>query len=857
MSNSFASLLRQHRQMAGLSQAELAERAGLSQRAISDLERGMRRAPYPATIRHLAEALGLSEGKRIALMQASRRAHAQAAAQAPGTASEGRPRPDTPSESRPRLDNLPREVTSFVGRGEELLELQRLAGRGPCLTLTGLGGVGKTRLALRLAHDLLPRYPDGVWLVELASVTDAGLVPQSIAEALGVAERPGVPVAERVVEHLANRRTLLLLDNCEHLLLTCAELIGRLLRLNSGLHVLVTSREPLRIPGETTWRVAPLVVADARDKLAAAANSEAVQLFVDRAQACVPSFTLSSSNLESVVAICQAVDGLPLAIELAAARLKLLSPERLHERLQDSLRLLTAGSRTAPSRQRTLRGMLDWSYELLPSQDRLLFERLSVFAGGWTLEAAEQVGGVSGVESAEPIDGSGHAEATEQVGARGEVEASAQVGGSGELESAEQVGGSGDLEDARQVGGGGELYADDVLERLAQLVDASLVQADPGADGEPRYRFLQTVHQYSREKLSDRGEQQRLDARRRHAMHFRDLVERSGQDLLGPQQAVEFERLEREHDNLRAALSFALDRGELDLGLRLAAGLVRFWTIRCHFSEGRKWFERCIDLAQRQRGAKVDRDALATLLNGAGNFATMRGEFAVADELLRQSLQLRRELGDQMGAARTLLNLGNVAFSRGDHATATRLFQESLDIRRQLGDTRGTARVLNNLSVLARDGGHVERMTYLADEALVLSRQVGDQEGIALALVSLGVAAHLRHEFADAMEHLKRSLSLFAELRHWREIAECIELIAGVCCKIGQLDRAGRLLGAAEALIESVGLVPLPADRFEYQRTIAALRTALGDDGLTVRWAEGRALTPDSAIADALGAGAQ
>jgi tetratricopeptide (TPR) repeat protein len=335
-------------------------------------------------------------------------------------------------------------------------------------------------------------------------------------------------------------------------------------------------------------------------------------------------------------------------------------------------------------------------------------------------------------------------------------------------------------------------------------------------------------------------------------VYFRDLVERSGQDLLGPQQAVEFERFEREHDNLRAALSFALDNAEMDLALRLAAGLVRFWTIRCHFSEGRKWFERCIDLAQRD--GSVDRDALATIVNGAGNFATMRGDFAVADALLRQSLQLRRELGDQMGAARTLLNLGNVAFSRGDHASATQLFEESLEIRRRLGDTRGTARVLNNLSVLARDGGHVERMTDLADEALLLSQQAGDQEGIALALVSLGVAAHLRKDFADAMQHLKRSLSLFAELRHWREIAECMELIAGVCCKIGQLDRAGRLLGAAEALIESVGLVPLPADRFDYQQTITALRTALGEDGLTVSWVEGRALTPESAVAEALGA---
>jgi predicted ATPase/DNA-binding XRE family transcriptional regulator len=780
MGDTFAALLRQHRQMAGLSQAELAERAGVSQRAISDIERGLRQAPYPATIRHLAETLGLSEGDRVALIAASRRTREPSNGQV--------------LSAGPRLHNLPRELTTFVGRGEDLLELQRLAGRSPCLTLTGPGGVGKTRLALRLAHELLPRYPDGVWLIELASVTDPELVLQSIAEALGIAERPTTPLADRVVEQLASMRTLLVLDNCEHLVLSCAELVGKLLRLSSGLHVLVTSREPLRIPGETIWRVAPLVVPDSRDDLALAVESEAVRLFVDRAQACVPSFSLSSSNLGSVIAICQAMDGLPLAIELIAARLKLLSTNQLYERLHDSLRLLGGGSRTSPSRQRTLRAMLDWSYALLSNEERLLFERLSVFAGGWTLEAAEQVGS------------------------------------------------------------SGELQAEDVLDRLAQLVDASLVQSDPGADGASRYRFLQTVQQYGREKLNTRSEQSTLDARRRHAVYFRDLVERSGQDLLGPQQAVEFERFELEHDNLRAALTWAVECDEMDLALRLAAALVRFWTVRCYFSEGRGWFDRLIGSGESvaQSDGTSNRDALATVINGAGNFATMRGDYATAGDLLRQSLRLRRELGDQMGSARTLMNLGNVAYSQGDHTGATQLFEECLEIRRQLGDTRGTARVLNNLSVLARDSGHVEHMADLADEALVLSRQVGDQEGIALALVSLGVAAQLRQNLAEAMLLLKQSLSLFAELRHWREIAECIELLGGVYCHLGQVDRAGLLLGAAEVLIESVGLVPLPADRFEYQQTVTALRDALGEDRLAARWAEGRALTPDSAVLEAL-----
>jgi len=329
---------------------------------------------------------------------------------------------------------------------------------------------------------------------------------------------------ERVVEHLASMRTLLVLDNCEHLVLACAELVGRLLRLSSGVYVLATSREPLRIPGETIWRVAPLATPDSQDDLALATDCEAVRLFVDRAQACVPSFSVSASNLRSVAAICQAMDGLPLAIELVAARLKLLSTDQLYGRLHDSLKLLSGGSRTSPARQRTLRAMLDWSYELLSNEERVLFERLSVFAGGWTLEAAEQVGD------------------------------------------------------------GGDPQAGDVLDRLAQLVDASLVQSEPGADGAARYRFLQTVQQYSREKLNTRSEQATLDARRCHAVYFRDLVERSGQDLLGPQQAVEFEHFELEHDNLRAALTWAVECDEMDLALRLATGLVRFWTVRCHFS---------------------------------------------------------------------------------------------------------------------------------------------------------------------------------------------------------------------------------------------------------------------------------
>jgi tetratricopeptide (TPR) repeat protein len=514
-------------------------------------------------------------------------------------------------------------------------------------------------------------------------------------------------------------------------------------------------------------------------------------LFVDRARASVPWFTLSDRNVRQVVAICRALDGLPLAIELAASRLNVLGIEEMAARLGDRPRLLRGGNRTAPARQQTLQAALDWSHQLLSAAEQLLFARLSVFAGGWTLDAVERIGSGDGIG------------------------------------------------------------VEDVLDLLEQLVDCSLVQTHPTENGGMRYRLLETIQDYSQAQLRATGMLAVAATHRKHAVFFCELAEREDAELIGPTQAVSFGRIEREHDNLRAALRWTVaDGGDSELGMRLGAALVRFWFVRGHLTEGSSWLDLLRDLPT---GAGFEQTAArAKILNGAGNLATLRGEFAEARARLTESLELRRAIGDLAGAARTLLNLGNIATSEHDYPAAEELFNQSLLIQRDLGNVRGIARTLNNLAVLAREQGHTERMAALADEAFDLSRQVGDPEGIALALVSRGIAAHMRGQPLEAVALLERSLRLFAELGHRREIAENIELLAGLECLPGRPERAARLFGAAEAMFEAVGLMALPGDRFQYAQNLVAVRAALDADALATAWREGKALTLDHAVTYAL-----
>jgi tetratricopeptide (TPR) repeat protein len=364
--------------------------------------------------------------------------------------------------------------------------------------------------------------------------------------------------------------------------------------------------------------------------------------------------------------------------------------------------------------------------------------------------------------------------------------------------------------------------------------------------------LLATVQQYSREQLQARGQEELEQVRHRHVEFFAEFAERAEAELVGPRQALWYACLEREHDNLRAALRWVIDCSELELGLRLGAALVRFWFIRGYFGEGSAWLNRLADLAH--SGSSVSAAALAKILNGAGNFATLRGDFAGAKALLAESLRVRRELGDTAGVARTLLNLGNVAVSQRDFSAAEALFQESLALQRELGDDRGVARTLNNLSVVAREQEQTQRMLEYAEAAASLSRQVGDHEATALALVTLGIAARQRADLVASSALVKQSLRLFADLGHRRGIAECMELLAGLAYASGRPEQAARLFGAAETLAETVGLVPLAGDRFDYDQNVGAVRAELPEAVLALRWDEGRAMSLESALQAALNA---
>jgi non-specific serine/threonine protein kinase len=590
MDRAFAVLLREHRLAAGLTQEALAERAGLGVRSIQGLERGAHR-PLRDTLDRLAVALGLREAERTRFLVAvppSRRPRRASTAALPA------PPPAL-------CHNLPVQLTSFIGREQELAEVQELLASTRLLTLTGTGGVGKTRLALQVAAAQIDRYPQGVWMVGLAPLADPSLVPGAVLAALDVPEQPGRLPLATLLDALRTRQLLLVLDNCEHLLDACAGLTEALLRACPGLRILATSREPLGLAGETRYRVPSLAVPgpDQAASPTAVARCVAVRLFVERARAVQPAFALSAA---AVAEVCARLDGIPLALELAAARLGGLGLAELAARLDRQFQLLTGGSRTALPRQQTLRATVAWSYDLLTSQEQALFARLSVFAGGWSLEGAEAVGA------------------------------------------------------------GGTIAAEEVLDLLVRLVDKSLVLAEETADGSTRYRLLETLRQYGQERLAA-GETAQV--RHRHAAYYLALAERADRRFTGPDQLRWLDRIEREHDNLRAALSWCLGGDEHrgrdeaaalgETGLRLAGALYWFWFFRDHHREALVWLERA--LAQ---GSVAPAAVRAKALFGAATFASSHHDFARSAGYLSESIVLSRAAGDTRQLVLALSVLGGV-----------------------------------------------------------------------------------------------------------------------------------------------------------------------------------------------------
>jgi predicted ATPase/tetratricopeptide (TPR) repeat protein/DNA-binding XRE family transcriptional regulator len=686
---SFGALLREFRLAARLSQEALAERAGMSARGISDLERGIHRAPYQQTLNLLFEALELDREERAMMSAAARR---------PGRIAVVQLRPPTV----PR-HNLPEEATSFIGRAAEVEMLRDLLHRPQVrlVTLTGPGGSGKTRLALRAAADLLDEFPDGVFFVSLAALTDARVVPSAIAAALTLREREGHGPMDAVLDHLRGRHLLLVLDNIEHLP-DASELLPELLEQCPKLHLLVTSRAVLRLSWESIFQVQPLAVPDPGSGVdhQELSGYEGVALFIERAKAADPAFAVTSQNGPAVAEICRRVDGLPLAIELAAARLRVLPPQALLGRLSNRLTFLTSGARDRPSRQQTLRATIDWSYSLLDGREQVLFARLAVFAGGCTLEAAEAVT---------------------------------------------------DLATDGPAGG-----AASALDCAASLIDKSLLRrSDPAAEAEPHLHMLETIREYALERLAASGEESMI--RRQHARYFLTVAEQAAAELTGPRRADWLNRLEDEHDNLRAALRWTADHREVRIGLRLAVTLAQFWELRGYLSEGRRWLTELLAIA-----ADEEPQLQATALRIAGS-RTFALDIGSAAELTERSLARYRQLGDQRGAAEALYQRGLVAFYQADYGRAADCLAESLTLARDLGDTKLVNRSLWSLTWPGDVPGEISETKKLAEESLERSRQLKDSRGVCAALEALLYMARMEGDAARVQFLLEEFL---AQLRH-------------------------------------------------------------------------------------------
>jgi predicted ATPase/DNA-binding SARP family transcriptional activator/DNA-binding CsgD family transcriptional regulator len=694
--------------------------------------------------------------------------------------------------------NLHAQRTSFVGREREMLEVKRALAMSRLLTLSGAGGSGKTRLALEVARDLVGAYPDGVWLVEFAPLTEGALVPQAVAKALRVPEQQGRELTEALVDDLREKKLLLVLDNCEHLVEEAAQLADALLSSCPHLRVLATSRETLDVEGELVRRVDPLSVPsadpDAHRGPAAGelARYEGVRLFMERARLRSPHCELTEENSGTVAQICRRLDGMPLALELAAARVRALSLEQISQRLENSLKLLKGDSRTASPRQRTLRATLEWSYNLLSEEERALLRRLSVFAGGWTLEAAEEAVGPS--------------------------------------------------EDAGE---------EDVLELLSKLVDKSLVVTEVSGGEVRRYRLLEPVRQYAIERLEASGEAEAF--RHRHASFFLALAEEAAPQLSGAQQQAQAwaERLEEEHDNMRSALSWSLEN-EPETAFLLGGALARFWEMRAHFVEGSAWLESALRQSDRADAA-TDAATRAKLLSEAGTFAFHRAHFDHAIELHGEALELYRQVGDDGGVAFALMCLGAQHFEKGDHERAAPFLEEALELSRKIGDKQNTSGTLHNLAEVERQRGNYERAKTLGMESIALSREAEDQWHLARVVGWVGMLAVWSGDDHDLAEtFLEEGLTLSRDIGNWPYVAYCLEGFAGLAGARGQGALAARLWGAAEALRSNIGAPPSLDARPLYEPSKAAVRTRLGEEAWEAAFAQGSAMSAEVAADYAL-----
>ncbi len=752
-------------------------------------------------------------------------------------------------EARPH--NLPIPPTPLIGREKELAAIEALVRRENVrlVTLCGPGGTGKTRLSLQVAMDVLEDFHDGVYFVDLAPISDPELVPATIAQVLGVRDQGSRPLLDLLKDYLREKQLLLLLDNFEQVI-PAAKAVSDLLSTARKLKVLVTSREVLHLRGEQDFPVPPLAVPNRKPlpPLERLTQYEAVRLFIERAQLVKPDFDITKENAPAVAEICYRLDGLPLAIELAAARVRLLPPEAMLKRLDSRLKLLTGGARDAHYRQQTLRGTIEWSYDLLSEAEQRLFRRLGVFVGGWTLEAAEVV-------------------ARDRLHVEGWVVDEERLGRPTEEESfVVEEGGL------------------DVLEGLGSLVDKSLVQQRESADGESRFAMLETIREYALERLEASGEAEAV--RREHARYFLTLSLEAEPQLKGASQAEWVDRLLAEHDNTRAALAWGL-KADVEVALRVAASQWRFWQLCGGPREGLRWL-----MAALERGDNAPARARAQALNAAGILtriqgepdraltlheqalevfqalgdtpnialallaigvhASWAGELPKAASFLQDALTLYRQAGDAWGEGQALVSLGVLSLFQGAMAKGASYFERNLAIQRTLGDEYAIAATLHNLGEIARFQGDYDGAAKRYRESLVIARHIGDDEDAIVNLNWLSRIAQERGQYHDARQCLLESLPLALRRGDPRLILEGLERCAELLAAQQRREEAVRVLSAAAALRISTGIPVIPNDEPDLDRTRAALREQLGEAEFTAAWERGETMTLAEAVAYAL-----
>ncbi|HEX9990976.1 MAG TPA: tetratricopeptide repeat protein [Chloroflexia bacterium] len=821
---SFGSWLKQQRKLLDLTQEMLGQRIGYSGRTLEKIESGERHASRQIA-ELLAQALDIPEDEHAAFVQFARSGTLAPTAGAPGNAPWKAPHRHT--------HNLPAERTGFIGREDALAHALDLLRHEDVrlLSMTGPPGIGKTRLSIQVAKKLAGEFEHGVFFVELASVRDPDLLAASIAYALQIRESATSPLLQSLKEHLKARQLILVLDNFEQLV-EAAPLLGDLLSHSPHLKLIVSSREALRIYGEHNFPVHSLSLPGMGETThpERLLGFGAIDLFVERARAIEPGFALADGNASTVVEICRALEGVPLAIELAAARAWDLSLDEIRAGLENKLALLTGGPRDLPARQQTLRGAVDWSYDLLSAQERALFRRISVFAGGCTLKAIEAVCNVEGQPSL------------------------------------------------------------DVATLAASLLNKSLLQRAAGAGDDRRYRMLEVIREYAHERLVESGEAEA--AHHSHARYYAAFAEEAEPHLRGLEQAAWSDLIERDHDNLRAALDWSLGESEeghrAELGLLLGGALGRFWEKRGLPGEGRHYLGRLLAQPGRRGHEALRAEALAV----AGLLALYQGDFPAARALYVESLQIRREIGDMPAIAGALNDLGVAARAGGDYAYARALYEESLRIRREFGDTPGIASSLNSLGTVMLFQGDYAQARLFAQEGLRIRRELDSKPGIALSLHILGDIERSLGDFAAAGTLYEESLRLSEELgnkpsvanalhnlahiaihegkpehatqlfkqaltmyQEWDDkpgIVECLTGMAEVAVSKEQAALAARLFGAAEALAEATRYRLSPPDQIEYQEALAIAQAHLGEALFRESMASGRAMPLEEAIAYAL-----